>query len=49
MRVLYEYKDRLWKMKSGIDKGSDWSDERDVFCVKLHFNVAFHYIVIGTC
>ena len=48
MRELYEYNDRLWEMKSRIDKGSDWSDEREnILYVKLHFNVPFHCIVVG--
>jgi len=37
-------------MKSRIDKGSDWSDDReDVVYVKLHFILRSHYIVVGIC
>jgi len=40
MRELYEYNDRLWKMKSRVDRGSDWSvDREDVVYVKLHINI----------
>jgi len=35
MRELYEFNDSLWKMKSRVDRGSDWSDDReDVVYVK---------------
>jgi hypothetical protein len=50
MTELHECNDRLCKMKSRIDKGSDWSDGREyVVYVKLHFNVRSHYIVVGIC
>jgi hypothetical protein len=35
MRKLYEHNDRLCKVRSRLEKGSDWSDEReDVVFVK---------------
>jgi hypothetical protein len=44
MRYLYKYNDKLWIMKSRIDKGSDWSDGKDdVVYVKLRFR----YVVVG--
>jgi len=50
VRELYGCNDGLWKMKGRIDKGSDWSDDReDVVYVKLHFIVRSHYIVVGIC
>jgi hypothetical protein len=46
MRELYKCNYKLWKMKSRIDKGSDWSDRReDVAYVKLRS----HYLVVSIC
>jgi hypothetical protein len=37
-------------MKSRVDRGSDWSGDReDVVCVKLHFNMRSRYIIVGIC